>query len=224
MKQLLDVQITIMDRQAKIEFDEAMAECQAEMADVRIIKNATNKQTNSSYANHEIICAAIKPIYTRHGFRLSFSEGKAEIESEIRITCAVTHKKGHTEKFWIDLPADGAGIKGSVNKTPIHAKGSTFSYGRRYLTLMIFDLATYDDNDGNQSGNQNGSQSEPQAQVKTLPCYPEKLFKENKKKWKKLIESGNSSAPHIVQMVGAKYTLSTQQKLDIANLAPKGNE
>lgn len=147
MQKLLDVQLTIMDRQAKIEFDEAMAACQAEMADLRIVKNATNDQTRSTYAKHEAICAGIKPVYTKHGFRLSFSEGKAEIESEIRINCTVTHNKGHSEHYWIDLPADNAGIKGNINKTPVHAKGSTFSYGRRYLTLMIYDLATYDDSD-----------------------------------------------------------------------------
>lgn len=149
MRQLLDVQMTIMDRQAKIEFDQAMAECQSEMSNLRILKEADNQQTRSSYAKHESICAAIKPVYTKHGFRLSFSEGKSETEGEIRVNCNVTHRQGHAEHYWIDLPTDSAGIQGKVNKTPVHAKGSTFSYGRRYLTLMIFDLATYDDNDAN---------------------------------------------------------------------------
>ncbi len=149
LRQMLDIQLVVMDRQAKIEFDEAMAQCQSDMAELRILKKAENKQTDSNYAKHEAICAAIKPVYTKHGFRLSFAEGKPDLDGEIRVHCTVTHRMGHSEAYWMDLPADSAGIKGTVNKTPIHAKGSTFSYGRRYLTLMIFDLATYDDNDGN---------------------------------------------------------------------------
>ena len=147
MQQLLDIQITIMDRQAKQAYSAAMSACQREMP--LIVKNAENTQTNSKYSKHEMICKAIKPIYTKHGFSLTFSEGKADVEGEIRTICDVEHELGYSKQYHIDLPKDNAGIKGTVNKTPIHAKGSTFSYGRRYLTLMVFDLATYDDNDGN---------------------------------------------------------------------------
>ena len=39
---------------------------------------------------------------------------------------------------------------GTVNKTKIHASGSTLSYGRRYLLKLIFNLTTVDelDDDG----------------------------------------------------------------------------
>jgi hypothetical protein len=36
-----------------------------------------------------------------------------------------------------------------VNKTQVHALGSTSSYARRYLVCMIFNVTTEDDNDGN---------------------------------------------------------------------------
>lgn len=141
----MDMQITIMDRNAKQAFAAAMSSCQREMP--MIVRNAENKQTSSSYAKHEMICKEIKPIYTSHGFSLSFHEGDARDDAEIRTICDVEHELGYSKTYHIDLPADGAGIKGNANKTAIHAKGSTFSYGRRYLTMMIFDLATYDDND-----------------------------------------------------------------------------
>jgi len=134
-------------RQSEQAYAQAMAECQAEMP--MIVRDAENDQTNSRYSKHEAICKAIKPIYTKHGFSLDFSEGKADKEDEIRTVCEISHKQGYSKTRYIDLPTDMTGIKGSVNKTRIHGKGSTFSYGRRYLTLMIFDLATYDDNDAN---------------------------------------------------------------------------
>lgn len=145
LQKFLDMQVQILDREARQAFAASMAACQSEMP--AIARKAVNQQTASTYAKHEAICVGIKPVYTRHGFSLTFHEGKAERDNEIRIICDVTHQLGYSEQHYIDLPLDMTGIKGTVNKTPVHAKGSTISYGRRYLTLMIFDLATYDDND-----------------------------------------------------------------------------
>jgi len=147
LKEMLEVQKEYEANEAKKAFSMAMAECQKEMP--MIVRNAENQQTSSKYAKHEMICKLIKPVYTEHGFSLSFHEGESKKEDEIRILCDVDHALGHSKQYYIDLLIDDKGIKGSVNKTGVHAKGSTFSYGRRYLTLMIFDLATYDDNDGN---------------------------------------------------------------------------
>jgi hypothetical protein len=40
------------------------------------------------------------------------------------------------------------GAKGGETKTATHGFGSSMSYGRRYLTLLIFNISTTDD-DGN---------------------------------------------------------------------------
>lgn len=145
LRELLAIQKEYEANEARKAFSAAMSACQSEMP--AIVKNAENKQTNSMYAKHELICQLIKPVYTRHGLSLSFHEGKAERDGEVRVVCDVDHEMGHSKQYFVDLPRDDKGIKGTVNKTPVHAKASTFQYGRRYLTLMIFDLATYDDND-----------------------------------------------------------------------------
>ena len=145
MDKLLAVQKDWEANEARKAFCVAMAACQKEMP--MIVKTAENNQTHSLYARHEMICKLIKPVYTRHGFSLSFSEGVAKIDSEIRTLCDVDHSQGFSKNYYMDLPRDDKGMQGKANKTPIHGKASTFSYGRRYLTMMIFDLATYDDND-----------------------------------------------------------------------------
>lgn len=171
LDKLLEVQIAYEGNEAKKAFSAAMAKCQKEMP--MIVRKAENKQTHSNYAKHEDICRNIKPVYTEHEFSLSFHEGEAKKPEYIRTICDVTHSLGHSKQYFIDLPSDGAGIQGNANKTAIHAKGSTFSYGRRYLTLMIFDLATYDDNDGNTT-------AEPIKLVtKTQVDKVEKLIKDN---------------------------------------------
>lgn len=150
LEKMLDIQERWEENEAKKEYAKDMALCQKHMQP--IAKNANNDQTSSRYAKHEAICIQIKPIYTKYGFSLSFHEGKAGTDNMVRILCDVNHRKGWSKQYYVDLPMDTTGIKGSVNKTQIHGKASTFSYGRRYLTLMIFDLATFDDDDGNAGG------------------------------------------------------------------------
>lgn len=148
--QLLDLKERYDREEARKAYAEAMTAVQNE-APV-IAKDALNKQTASQYAKLEAINAGLVPVYTKHGLSLSFSQGEAEKPEHIRIQCQITHKLGHTENRYVDLPLDMTGIAGTVNKTAIHATGSTYSYGRRYLTCMIFNVSTGDDDDGQSAG------------------------------------------------------------------------
>ena len=61
----------------------------------------------------------------------------------------VMHEEGHTMTVTADIPLDDSGMAGKVNKTPTHATGSSFSYGRNYLIRLIFNIPTGDEDDGN---------------------------------------------------------------------------
>lgn len=135
---------------ARRAYNTAMSACQAEMP--AVAKNAENTQTRSQYATLDAVAEAITPIYTKHGFNLSFDEDKSPNDGMMRIKCIVGHTEGYEREHHVDIPIDRAGIKGNENKTATHAFGSTMSYGRRYLTLAIFNIATKratPDNDGN---------------------------------------------------------------------------
>ena len=148
LEKLLDMQIKIRAIEAEQAFSEAMARVQAAMPVV--LKDAFNNQTQSPYATVSAIAAAIKPIYTAEGFSLSFSEAPCEKADHIRVRCTVRHRAGHKDETpYTDVAIDKAGIKGNDNKTLTHAEGSSFTYGRRYLTCMVFDVATGLDTDGN---------------------------------------------------------------------------
>lgn len=138
------------DKEAKRAFNTAMVEAQKKMP--TIPKDADNQQTNSKYSRLETIIKHAKPIYTDHGFSLSFYEGETSKENHIRLMVDVMHSAGHTETKWYDVPIDSTGIKGTVNKTGPHAKASSDSYARRYLTCMIFNIPTGIDDDGNAAG------------------------------------------------------------------------
>jgi hypothetical protein len=151
MERLLAMQERIIDRQAEQAFNEAMVRAQAEMPTIEA--DSDNPQTKSKYAKFEKINQAIKPIYTKEGFSLSFGTADSSIPNYIRVMCDVSHVGGHHKAFYIDLPPDVEGIKGNVNKTPVHGIASAHSYSKRYLEIMIFNVTIGgEDDDGNAAG------------------------------------------------------------------------
>jgi hypothetical protein len=149
---LLRMQREIVADEARLEFNNAMSAAQAEM--MPVTRDAKNDQTNSKYARLETIDAAIRPIYTRHGFHLSFNSEAIDGPND-RIVCEVTRGR-HTKKFQLEAAPDTVGPQGKPNKTPLHGLASTVSYLRRYLTCMIFNIVLQnEDNDGNRSRHAN---------------------------------------------------------------------
>lgn len=137
-------------RKAEQAFNVSMTAAQAAMRP--IAADATNPQTRSKYASYAALDRALRPIYTDHGFGLSFDTGDAA-DDEVRVLCYATHAQGHSRTYKLDMPADGKGAKGGDVMTKTHATGSALSYGMRYLLKMIFNVAVgEDDDDGNTAG------------------------------------------------------------------------
>ncbi len=129
-------------------YNAAMTACQGEMP--RVVFNAENKHTNSSYANLEAVNTLVVPVYTKHGFSLVFDTAESPLPDHVRVLCDVSHDGGHVSRKSLDLALDGKGVKGNSNMTPLQGRGSTLTYARRYLTCMIFNITVgAEDNDGN---------------------------------------------------------------------------
>jgi hypothetical protein len=150
MERLFAMHERMEARQAEQAFNTALAVAQSEMP--QIVKDRRNEQTSSDYATLDAINRQIVPIYTRHGLALSFDTAESPLEDHVRVVCRVTHARGHSHTYKHDNPIDDAGIAGKVNKTPTHGRGSAITYARRYLTLLIFNLRTGYDDDGNGVG------------------------------------------------------------------------
>jgi hypothetical protein len=150
LQQLMDMRERIAARTAESEFDKALTSAQSAMG--RIRTDSHNSQTKSRYASYGALDAAMRPIYTQHGFALSFNTESPAAEI-VRVFCRVSHQNGHSRTYQIDMPADGKGAKGGDVMTKTHATGSAVSYGMRYLLKMIFNIAVSDkDDDGNAAG------------------------------------------------------------------------
>jgi hypothetical protein len=148
MERLMQMHERIVAKQAETVFNEAMTACQAEMRPISA--DAENPQTRSKYATYAKLDRALRPIYTRHGFSLSFDEGDSPKPEHVRVLCYVA-RGGFTRTYRRDMPADGKGAKGGDVMTKTHAAGAAGSYGARYLLKGIFNVAVgEDDTDGNE--------------------------------------------------------------------------
>lgn len=133
-------------KEAEREFNIAMNEVQEAIKP--IAADASNPQTKSKYASYLALDKALRPIYTSHGFSLSFDTGEAGTDM-VRVLCYVSHRDGHSRTYKVDMPADGKGAKGGDVMTKTHATGAAMTYGQRYLLKMIFNIAVGEDDDGN---------------------------------------------------------------------------
>lgn len=167
MERLIAVHERIHSRNAEAEFNEAMALAQAEMRPVAA--DASNPQTKSKYASYAKLDRAIRPIYTNHGFSLSFDEGETDKPDYVRVLCYVSHTGGFSRTYKRDMPADGKGAKGGDVMTKTHAVGAAGSYGARYLLKGIFNIAVGDDDrDGNGAGDYEMISADQCAELRRL--------------------------------------------------------
>ncbi len=163
LERLLVMYERITARQAEQAYHDAMSDAQAEMRP--IAADANNPQTKSKYASFMALDRALRPIYTKHGFSLSYDTDDGAPADYVRVVCKVSHRQGHTERPRIDMPADGKGAKGGDVMTKTHATGAAMTYGQRYLIKMIFNIAVGEDLDGNDMA---GSMSVTEAQRDAL--------------------------------------------------------
>lgn len=154
LQQVLDLKERMEDRaredearQAKKAYFAAMSKCQAELPVVT--KTKSNDHTKSKYADLAAIEEQAMPIIHRYGFAVSFQPDGYNDKGELRILWEISHEEGHCRNGVGEIPVDGAGSQGKVNKTGTQAFGSTATYGRRYLLCMLFNISTGDDTDGN---------------------------------------------------------------------------
>ena len=151
----------MMDREAAQAFADAMACAQSRIEP--IAKDRRNDHTKSMYATLAAICEEATPIYTSEGLSVSSDNYDPERdkglsalkEGWVRVVSVVSHRGGYSRRYHLDGPLDDAGKDGTKNKTGIQALGSTITYLRRYLVILIFNIAVADDDDGSGGGTDN---------------------------------------------------------------------
>ena len=146
LERLIAMQERIMRHNAKAAFDAAFAKMQQAIPQIdergRILVRG---ELRSTYATLEDIHEVVKPICAAHGFAIRHrTDWPADRPGIIRIIGILSHEQGHSEETVFEAPMDK-----SDYRTDIQSMGSTVSYGRRYTTLDLLNIATRKaDNDG----------------------------------------------------------------------------
>lgn len=138
LERLIAMQERIMRHNAKAEFDAAFAQMQGEIPEIdeqgRILVDG---KLRSKYATNEDIQRAVKPILQRHGFSIRFRNEWLDGGKLLKIVGILSHRSGHSEQDEFVAAADTSG-----SKNAIQALGSTRSYGQRYTTIALLNIAT----------------------------------------------------------------------------------
>ena len=151
---LLDVKERQLNKQAEQAFNQAYTRAKLSMPRVTkegsveypVDKNQPDgpKKKAFKFAKYEDIDKAIRPTEQAEGFSRIFTTEEREGGGVI-VHCTLLHKDGHSKTASIPVALDTSG-----GKNNIQAMGSSFSYGKRYTTEMIWDIVKEgDDNDGN---------------------------------------------------------------------------
>lgn len=140
LEKLFELQERQMQKQAVIDFNQAMARLQPKLPVV--LKKS--KAHNSKYAKYEDLDAQIRQLYTGEGFSVAYTT-KRDDQGNTTYYGTLSHVCGHSITSEITLPDDTSG-----SKNAIQAKGSTTTYAKRYLLIMLFNVVTCgEDDDGN---------------------------------------------------------------------------
>lgn len=147
MTKLVELHERIQLREAKAEYNQAMARLAMQMPRVTrsgVVSYEKNGQKTEAFkfATYEAIDKAIRPLLSAEGFSLSFKTEQREGGGVI-VTGTLNHIGGHSESASIPVALDTSG-----GKNNIQAMGSSFSYGKRYTATMLLNIVTEgEDND-----------------------------------------------------------------------------
>ena len=162
LAKLMDLQERYEANEAKKAYTEAMAAFKCEVPSVipkdSLVDFTSNKgRTHYRHATLGSISAKVTGILSKHG--LSVGWETEQLQGAVKVTCHVTHAKGHRESTSLSGPPDVSG-----NKNPIQQIGSAVTYLQRYTMLAALGLATADQDDADNPMPTAAQATQPPAQ------------------------------------------------------------
>src|SRR5258708_18647512 len=119
LAEIAELRRKIRMEDAEEAFNAALVEAQMEMRPVEA--NANNPQTHSDYATLYAVDKALRPIYSKHGFALSFNTADCPLDQHVRVLCYVSRGL-YTRTYHHDVAVTTVGPQGKAVMTPTHAE------------------------------------------------------------------------------------------------------
>lgn len=155
VEKMMDLQQRWEEREAEKAFNDALAAFKAEA--VEIIKrrevdfaNKGGGRTNYKHAELSDVVEAVGPALSKHGFAWSW---KTEQQNgNVRVTCILKHRQGHSDSVTLEAGPDQSGGKNSIQ-----AIASTVTYLQRHTLKAITGVSEKGDEDDGQKANTQAS-------------------------------------------------------------------
>jgi len=168
LEKLMDLQERWEKNEARKAYFEAKANFQKlkpiiKKTQLVSFSNKAGGKTSYKFAPLSEIEKVADPILADLG--LSYDFKQSQENNQIKITCVLSHKLGHSEETSLSAPADTSG-----NKNSIQSIGSTVAYLKRYTLSNILGLSSGEDNDG-QSGLTNKEVNVIKAKTELVELY-----------------------------------------------------
>ena len=140
LEKLIDMYERVEKMNAERYYNQSMRDCQADL--LNLVHDSRNTHTQSTYIDLSTVITQGKPIWTKHGFSISFYEQEPTKKDWIRVCADVMHVGGHHKVHYIEIPVDGQGAQGGRSSmNPVQGVGSSHAYARRYLIFDIFNIS-----------------------------------------------------------------------------------
>lgn len=152
IERLADLQDRFDRKNAKREFDTALAAFQSECP--VILKTVNGAQNNYRYAPLDHIVTQVRPLLEKHGFAYALT-GEVE-EGWVKAIIRVTHRAGHSESSEFKVPIDK---RNGLMSDP-QRYGGSMTYSKRLCFCNAFGILTADeDRDGQTASVKRGLKS-----------------------------------------------------------------
>lgn len=137
MKAIFDMQVSMIDRHAEMEFDRDFFEMKKKIP--VILKKGQIKNNSgtvvSTYTRFEDIQEVLEPLYREHGFYVLHTP-TIQPDGKHIVTTKIKHIGGHEKSINFISPPD----KTNALKGDMQASKSTVSFGKRVNLINLFDL------------------------------------------------------------------------------------
>jgi len=140
LEKLMGLQERWDTNQALRSYNDAIAKARAEIPVILKSNEKTGQGGSYKYEDLGTIARIVDPILSKHGLSYRF---KSESNGEVKVSCVISHKDGHSEENSLTSKPDTTGSKNAVQ-----ALGSTVTYLQRYTLKLALGIATSKDDDG----------------------------------------------------------------------------
>lgn len=164
LERLMALQERYEANEAKKEFVQAMTRFKEHPLVIEKNKEVdftgnTGKRTHYKHATLANVCDTIGPVLSGVGISHRWETEQLD-GGMIRVTCILTHSRGHSEKVWLQAGKDDSG-----NKNSIQAVGSTVTYLQRYTLLAATGMAVQDQRDDDGKGGAGPRELDPEVKA-----------------------------------------------------------